>query len=151
MTEHKARGGTGLSEAQQPGAEMSAAMTGFLNEFDGFAAEIKTALKQQEERMTMLDRKTMTYGRPALSASAEGDVPHTKAFNAYLRSGDDDGLRGLVLEGKALSTAVSADGGFLIDPKTAETIKSMLSSTSSIRIDSCGSKGWFALGVTTGD
>ncbi len=133
MTERKARGGTGLSEAQQPGAEMSAAMTGFLNEFDGFAAEIKTALKQQEERMTMLDRKTMTYGRPALSASAEGDVPHTKAFNAYLRSGDDDGLRGLVLEGKALSTAVSADGGFLIDPKTAETIKSMLSSTSSIR------------------
>jgi HK97 family phage major capsid protein len=134
MTERKARGGTGMSESLlQPGAETTAAMTGFLTEFDGFAAEIKTALKQQEERMTMLDRKTMTYGRPALSASADMDVPHTKAFNAYLRSGDDDGLRGLVLEGKALSTAVSADGGFLIDPKTADTIKSMLSSTSSIR------------------
>jgi HK97 family phage major capsid protein len=122
-----------MSEAQQPGAEASAAMTGFLSEFDGFQVEIKTALKQQDERLAMLDRKTMIYGRPTLSATAELDVPHTKAFNAYLRTGDDDGLRGLVLEGKALSTSVSADGGFLIDPKTADTIKSMLSSTSSIR------------------
>jgi HK97 family phage major capsid protein len=73
------------------------------------------------------------YGRPALSAAAEGDVPHKKAFNAYLRSGDDDGLRGLVLEGKALNTSVNGDGGFLVDPQTAESIKSMLVSTSSIR------------------
>jgi HK97 family phage major capsid protein len=75
----------------------------------------------------------MTYGRPALSATAEADVPHTKAFDAYLRSGDDDGLRGLVLEGKALNTAVNGDGGFLVDPQTADSIKSMLVSTSSIR------------------
>ncbi len=133
MTERKARGGTGMSEALQPGAEMNAAMTGFLTEFDGFQAEIKTALKHQDERLAMLDRKTMIYGRPALSAAAETDAPHKKAFNAYLRTGDDDGLRGLVLEGKAMSTAVSADGGYLVDPKTADTIKTMLSSTSSIR------------------
>lgn len=83
--------------------------------------------------MTMLDRKTMTYGRPALATQAETEVPHQKAFNAYLRSGDDDGLRGLVLEGKAMNTAVAADGGYLVDPKTADTIRSMLVSTSSIR------------------
>jgi len=94
---------------------------------------VKTALQQQEERLTMMDRKTMTYGRPVLSAHADIEVPHKKAFNAYLRSGDDDGFRGLTLEGKALSTAVQADGGFLIDPQTADTIRSMLVSTSSIR------------------
>jgi HK97 family phage major capsid protein len=107
-------------------------MTGFLKEFNGFQGEVKLALQQQEERLTMLNTK-MTYARPALSASAEIEVPHKKAFNAYLRSGDDDGLRGLVLEGKALSTAVAADGGYLIDPQTADTIRSMLVSTSSIR------------------
>ena len=74
----------------------------------------------------MLDRKTMTYARPALSAHADVDVPHKKAFGAYLRSGDDDGLRGLVLEGKAMSSAVAADGGYLVDPQTADTIRSML-------------------------
>ena len=133
MTQVKARAGEGYPEAQHPGAEVKSAMAGFLKEFSGFQAEVKTALQQQEERMTMLDRKTMTYGRPALSAQAEVDVPHIKAFDAYLRSGDDDGLRGLVLEGKAMNTSVSGDGGFLVDPQTAESIKSMLVSTSSIR------------------
>jgi HK97 family phage major capsid protein len=121
------------SRATHPAAEMTAAMAGFLNELKGFQGEVKTALQQQEERLTMLDRKTMTYGRPALSAAADVDVPHKKAFDAYLRSGDDDALRGLPLEGKALSSAVAADGGYLIDPQTADTIRSMLVSTSSIR------------------
>ena len=133
MTETKARAGTDLSKALDPGAEVKSAMTGFLSEFSAFQAEVKTAFQQQEDRMTMLDRKTMTYGRPALSASAEVEVPHIKAFDAYLRSGDDDGLRGLVLEGKAMSTAVAADGGYLVDPQTADTIRSMLVSTSSLR------------------
>ncbi len=133
MTESKARVGEGFSRAPGPAADVTSAMTGFLKEFNGFQSEVKQALQQQEERLTMLNAKTMTYARPALSAHAEVEVPHTKAFNTYLRSGDDDGLRGLVLEGKALSTAVSADGGYLIDPQTADTIRSMLVSTSSIR------------------
>ena len=133
MTETKARAGEVIPEALHPGAEVKSAMTGFLKEFSGFQAEVKTALQQQEERMTMLDRKQMIYGRPALSAATEMDVPHKKAFNAYLRSGDDDGLRGLVLEGKAMNTTVNGDGGFLVDPQTADSIKSILVSTSSIR------------------
>jgi len=132
MTETKSRAGEVLPRAQ-PGADVTAAMAGFLKEFNAFQGEVKTAMQQQEERMTMLDRKTMTYGRPALSAHAEADVPHKKAFGAYLRSGDDDSLRGLVLEGKALSTAVAADGGFLVDPQTADTIRSLLLSTSTLR------------------
>ncbi len=134
MTETKARAGEDLPHtALHPGAEVKSAMTGFLNAFRGFQNEVKQTLQQQEERMTMLDRKTMTYARPALSAHAELDVPHKKAFGAYLRTGDDDGLRGLVLEGKAMSTAVNADGGYLVDPQTADTIRSMLVSTSSLR------------------
>ncbi len=82
----------------------------------------------------MLDRKSLTpAARPALSAAAEIEAPHQKAFEAYLRSGDDDALRGLDMEGKAMSSAVAADGGYLVDPQTAETIQSVLEGTGSIR------------------
>ncbi len=137
MTETKARAGEAMPFAQPsalpPGAEVQTALEGFLNAFKGFQSEVIQSLQHQEERLTMLDRKHMTFGRPALSASAEVEVPHKKAFAAYLRSGDDDGLRGLVLDGKAMSTAVAADGGYLVDPQTADTIRSMLVSTSSLR------------------
>mgnify|MGYP000595493740 CR=1 FL=1 len=131
MTETKSRAGEGLPRAPAP--DPTAAMAGFLKEFNIFQGNVKFALQQQEERLTMLNAKTMIYGRPALSAQAEADVPHRKAFGAYLRTGDDDGLRGLNLEGKALSSAVAADGGYLLDPQTADTIRSMLVSTSSLR------------------
>jgi len=133
MTETKSRAGEVISSALHPGADVKSAMTGFLQEMTTFHTEVKTALQQQKEQITMLDRKTMTYGRPALSAHTDTAAPHTKAFDAYLRSGDDDGLRGLVLEGKGLNTAVNAEGGYLVDPQTAETIRSSLKSTSSIR------------------
>jgi HK97 family phage major capsid protein len=133
MTETKARADGALPTAQTPASEAKAALGEFLNAFKGFQADVTKSLQQQEERLTMLDRKTMTYGRPALSQSAEVEVPHKKAFAAYLRSGDDDGLRGLALEGKALSTAVAADGGFLIAPQMTDTIRTMLVSTSSLR------------------
>ena len=128
MTETTSRAGEAL--ALDP-AGTQTAMTGFLNAFSGFQAEVKKSLQHQEERLTMLNTKT--YARTPLSAAADRDVPHKKAFAAYLRSGDDDGLRGLVLEGKAMSTTVAADGGYLIDPQTADTIRSMLVSTSSLR------------------
>ena len=133
MTETKARAGEDLSQALHPGAEVKTAMAGFLNAFRGFQDEVKQSLQQQEERLTMLNAKTMTYSRPTLSMAADLDLPHQKAFGAYLRTGDDEGLRGLVLEGKAMSTAVAADGGFLLDPKTADTIRSMLVATTSLR------------------
>lgn len=113
-------------------AEVKSALDGFLNEFSVFRGDVKMALQQQDERVGKLDRKMAGYGRPAL-AGGEAAAPHQKAFDAYLRSGDDDGLRGLVLEGKAMGTAVAADGGYLVDPQTADTIRSMLVSTASIR------------------
>ncbi len=127
MTEHGSRAGEGMS------GEASRSVAGFLEEFTGFQAEMKKRLQQTEERVTMLDRKTMAHGRPALSMAAEVEVPHRKAFDAYLRCGDDGALRGLVLEGKGLNTAVNAEGGYLVDPKTADTIRAVLTTTSSLR------------------
>lgn len=133
MTERMARDGDVCPAPMHPGAEVKTAMAGFFQEFNCFQSEVKQALQHQEERLTMLNQKTMTYGRPALSVNAEVEAPHQKAFDAYLRSGDDDGLRGLVLEGKGLNTSVSAEGGYLVDPQTADMIRSSLKSTSSIR------------------
>lgn len=132
-TETKARAGTGMSEAPDPAAEVKTALAGFLKEIRSFQEEVKSKFEQQEDRFTMIQTKSITSGRPALSIAATEEAPHQKAFAAYLRSGDDDGLRGLTLEGKALNTAVAAEGGYLVDPQTAATIQGVLRSTSSIR------------------
>ncbi|WP_386626982.1 phage major capsid protein [Sulfitobacter geojensis] len=116
-----------------PAEEVRAAVTGFVTDFKGFQAEIETKLQQTEERMTMLDRKLTLPARTPLSGTTDAGVPHQKAFNAYLRNGDDDGLRGLELEGKSLSTAVNSDGGYLVDPQTSATVQSVLNATASIR------------------
>lgn len=133
MTEREARAGQSCPAPMTPVAELAASLGGFLREINLFQAEVKQVLQHQEERLTMLNQKTMTYGRPALALAAEMEAPHQKAFDAYLRRGDDDGLRGLVLEGKALNTAVAAEGGFLVDPQTAEMIRTSLASSASIR------------------
>ncbi len=130
-TETKARAGEGVSGA--PAEEVKSALQGFLSEFKGFQDDMTSKLQQQEERLTMLDRKSFTAGRPALSTAVDLDAPHKKAFGAYLRSGDDDGLRGLVLEGKALNTQVNAEGGFLVDPETSDRIRGVLKATASLR------------------
>lgn len=132
-TETKMRGESRVSGAS-PTLEVKTALAGFLSDFNHFQADIKQRLTKQEDRLTMIDRKNMTQAhRPILSQAADMDVPHKKAFAAYLRSGDDDGLRGLVFEEKALSTSVAADGGYLVDPATAATVASVLRNASSIR------------------
>ena len=126
MTKPETTSGDGrlLSADPAQAVDLAAEMTGFLSDFGAFQADIKSRLKQQEDRMTQhLDRKSISRARPALSNAVEQAAPHQKAFNDYLRSGDDDALRGLELEGKALSTAIAADGGYLVDPQTSETIK----------------------------
>ncbi|MEM8576230.1 MAG: phage major capsid protein [Pseudomonadota bacterium] len=127
-TEAKAAAGEGLSPAEA----VTRALDGFVADVKGLRAEMQTKLQATEERLTMLDRKTMTT-RPPLAGAVDAGVPHQKAFNAYLRSGDDDGLRGLELEGKALSTSVNSDGGYLVDPATSETVQSVLKGAASIR------------------
>ena len=116
-----------------PAEEVRAAVTGFVTDFKGFQADIETKFQQTEERMTMLDRKLTLPARTPLGGAVETGAPHKKAFNAYLRNGDDDALRGLELEGKSLSTAVNSDGGYLVDPQTSQAVQSVLNATASIR------------------
>ena len=125
-TETKAQGAS-------PVAEVKTALAGFMSELKTFQGDIHERLQQQKEQLTMLERKSTILGRPALAAETDLDAPHKKAFEAYLRSGDDEGLRGLDLEGKAMSTAVAADGGYLVDPETSATIASTLVGAGSLR------------------
>ena len=128
-TESNSRAGEDVSPAQS----LNAAIAGFMSDFKDFSHGINAKLQKQDDRMNKLDRKTMMTSRTALAHAASEDAPHQKAFAAYLRSGDDDGLRGLEMEGEAMGTAVAADGGYLVDPQTADTIQNTLSSTASIR------------------
>ena len=128
-TEMRSRAGEDVS----PVRDMKTALAEFVSDIKDFQHDIHEKFNKQEERLTMLDRKNMTAARPALAAAAQEGAPHEKAFNAYLRSGDDDGLRGLELDGKGMSTAVAGDGGYLVDPATSESIQSVLKSASSVR------------------
>ncbi|MFG6498439.1 phage major capsid protein [Sulfitobacter sp. 1A13191] len=116
-----------------PAEEVRQAVSGFVSDFNGFRAEINTKLQQSEERIAMMDRKMTLPARSPLGSAIDHDAPHKKAFDAYLRNGDDDGLRGLELDGKSMSTAVNSDGGYLVDPQTADRVQSVLNAGASIR------------------
>ncbi|UWQ21008.1 phage major capsid protein [Jannaschia sp. W003] len=110
--------------------EVAEALTGLVGDVGRFQRRIEERMEQQEERIRMNTK----HARPPLdSAAAAAGAPHAEAMGSYLRSGDDDGLRSLSLEGKAMNTAVSADGGYLVDPQTAETVSTVLRSAASIR------------------
>ncbi|MCZ4367257.1 phage major capsid protein [Sulfitobacter dubius] len=128
-SEMSTKAGADLSPAE----EVRQAVSGFVSDFNGFRAEINTKLQQSEERIAMMDRKMTLPARSPLGGAIEHDAPHKKAFDAYLRNGDDDGLRGLELDGKSMSTAVNSDGGYLVDPQTSERVQSVLNSGASIR------------------
>ena len=125
-----------MTEARQigqagEGDDLKGAVMGFVSELKGFREDIRMKLKAQEERMNMLDRKTAIRARAPLSSAAAPEAPHQKAFNAYLRRGDDDGLRGLAVEEKGLT--VAGDSGFLAAPQVAETVQAVLGNSASLR------------------
>ena len=91
MTERTARA-AGVPGGTPDG--VSGAMAEFVNELKGFRADIEEKLQAQDKRMTMLDRKTAFRGRSPLSQAAEIEAPHQKAFDAYVRHGDDGALSG---------------------------------------------------------
>ena len=129
---------TGCGTTPASDDDLTREVQSFTKDISAFRQDIQNRFQQQEEKMTMIERNLPAPRRPALACDVMETgsalaVPHRKAFDAYLRSGDDDGLRGLDLEGKALSTAVAGEGGYLVDPQTAETIRSTLSATASIR------------------
>jgi HK97 family phage major capsid protein len=123
-----------MSNAMGRGLETKQAVAGFLKEFSAFQDEVKARMQAQEARLEQIDRKAAgAAGRPALSRAADVEAPHRKALAAYLRTGDDEALRGVSVERKGLSTAVNAEGGYLVDPQTSDRIQGVLTGAGSLR------------------
>ncbi|WBU53838.1 phage major capsid protein [Paracoccus sp. SCSIO 75233] len=122
--------GTGTGAPHAPG-ELKAALMGFVEELKGFREDVQKKLEAQDDRMSMFERKTAFRNRSPLSTEAAPEVPHGKAFNAYLRSGDDAGMRGLAIEEKGMAAA--SDGGFLAAPQVADTVRTALTGAVSLR------------------
>lgn len=120
-------------EDVSPLAQVGAALAGLVGDMRRQRDEFDKKLQEQEERMTKIDRKTAFAGRPALAGGVKTEDVHYQAFDAYLRTGDDDALRGLEMDVKSMSTVVNGDGGFLIDPVTSDTIQGVLSNSASLR------------------
>jgi HK97 family phage major capsid protein len=119
------------AETDNPILEAKAAMTDFMRDFRAFQGRIDAKLRTQDDRISMLDRKAV--GRPSLSAAAEAGAGETKAVSAYLRHGDETGVRAAALQTKGLSAATGADGGFLLDPQTSGRIAGLLRGAGTMR------------------
>ncbi len=113
--------------------EVKAQLAGFLGEVAAMQDAIFERINRQEEKMTMLEHRMTETNRPPLGAAEREEAPHRKAFAAYVRAGDDSALKALGLEGKGMVTSVAADGGYLVDPQTAERIEGVLRGASSLR------------------
>jgi HK97 family phage major capsid protein len=89
-----------------------------------------------DDQKKLLDQLVLKKARPQLGGSARGElspdmVEHKAAFDAYMRRGDEAGLR--ELEAKALSSGSGADGGYLVPPETDTEIGRRVSVVSPMR------------------
>ena len=125
-----------MSETDQKSvvsAEGKSAAAEFLSTFKNFKQEMSKSIQDMGTRIEAIDRKGASIHRPALATQAEGEAPHAKAFAAYVRHGEEEGLRALSIEGKGLNTGTLNEGGYLVDPQTSDQINSVLRSGASIR------------------
>ena len=89
-----------------------------------------------DEQKKLLDQMLLKKARPAVG-SGGGHEPspeaeeHKAAFDAYVRRGDEAGLR--ELEAKAFSAGTGADGGYLVPPETDTEIGRRISIASPMR------------------
>jgi HK97 family phage major capsid protein len=89
---------------------------------------ISRALDDQKRK---LDELLLKKARPALGRSEAGPSEHKEAFEAYVRSGDDRGIRSV--EAKAMSISAGSDGGYLVPRETETEIAKRLAVLSPIR------------------
>ena len=138
------------------GGEVGAAFSEFMSAFESFKETNDQRLVEIERRssadvvtLDRLDRISAALDaqkarvddlvlkgrRPALSPDAPRSdalaIAHKSAFHAYVRRGQEEGLK--ALEAKALSTTVGADGGYLVPTETEAAIMMRLAKVSPIR------------------
>jgi len=90
--------------------------------------------KAIDEQKRALDQVLIRKARPGLGrgeASSFETMEHKAAFEAYIRRGDENGLRDI--ESKAFSTGTASDGGYLVPNETDTEIGRRLSVVSPIR------------------
>ncbi len=96
--------------------------------------------RAMDEQKKVLDQMLLKKARPALGSplgSSQGRElspeaeEHKAAFDAYVRRGDEAGLR--ELEAKAFSATAGADGGYLVPPETDNEIGRRVSVVSPMR------------------
>lgn len=90
--------------------------------------------KAMDASQRRLDELLLKQARPSLprgGALSLDALEHKQAFDAYIRRGDESGLR--ELEAKAMSIGTSADGGYLVPDETDSEIGRRLSVVSPMR------------------
>ncbi len=95
------------------------------------SADVVTAEKVERINRA-IDELTLKSRRPTLSAERrEEPTEHKRAFDTYVRKGEDHGLS--ALEAKAMSIGSNPDGGYLVPSETEAEIGRLLSKASPMR------------------
>ncbi|KKX28058.1 phage major capsid protein [Rhizobium sp. LC145] len=91
--------------------------------------------RAMDEQKRVLDQLALKKARPPLGRGGGEFSPeateHKAAFDAYVRRGEEAGLR--ELEAKAFSSGAGADGGYLVPPETDTEIGRRISAVSPMR------------------
>jgi HK97 family phage major capsid protein len=130
------------------GGDVAAAFDDFLHAFEAFKETNDERLAEIEQKLSAdpltaekldrinrtLDELTLKSRRPPLAGertAARAPSEHKAAFEAYVRGGEEEGLRRL--EQKAMSAGSGPDGGYLVPLETETEIGRRLAALSPIR------------------
>jgi HK97 family phage major capsid protein len=122
-----------------PAGELLRAFEAFKEANDERLGEIEkrmtadVLLEEKVERIgRALDELSLKARRPPLAAEEKPtSLEHKKAFEAYVRKGETQGLS--ALEAKSMSITSSSDGGYLVPSETETEIGRLLAAISPIR------------------
>ena len=143
-----------LKSSAQNADDVAGAFDDFMEAFDAFKQTNDDRLGQIEKRMSAdvltvekveriskamdehkrsIDQMLLKKARPQLGreASPLSDFEHKRAFDGYMRRGDEKGLA--QLEAKSLSAGIQADGGYVVPTELEAEIGKRLSQLSPIR------------------
>jgi HK97 family phage major capsid protein len=146
---------TPLETKSAAGGDLAAAFEGFMRAFEDFKDANDERLGQLERRLSadvvtsdkvdrinraldehkrMVDELVLKSARPHLAGPAlrsSASPQHKAAFETYVRTGEDAGLRGL--ESKALSVGTGTDGGYLVPDELERAVNRAVKDVSPIR------------------
>lgn len=116
-------------------------------------AKLATINADMEAQRKSMDEMVKKANRPgAGSDQAESDVEYKKAFDTFIRKGDDSELR--ALEQKAMQSGSDPDGGYTVLPEMDRTIDRVAPTISAMyrlaNVVTIGSAQWQKLVKTSG-